>query len=735
MKNNNLYENKTVKDNIWKWVSFSLACFLMILFILVFVFIIISSIPGFEAYGIKNIFGTTEFLLAKEKAGIWSPIAITLLLTFGAVLIATPIGIKTATFIKFRLSIKYQKTASIIVQALNGIPSVIFGLFALNSLGWIVKIIFGVENGAYSIINAMIMLSFMVLPTITSLTLNAYNNISNEMLTNPISLGTTKTYAIYKVYKKEAKNPIIVAVIVAIGRAFGETMALSMILTSESYNIIGEGLGATLISNLGSLGSIIATNMFSETGGEGLRGVLYVFGIVLFIFVIIFNAIILFITKKHSTHFSAKIYRIQNFISDVIMWAPNNILCFCSNLFIDKKQNPNINLHAPIGKYIELRCNNHKLKSLHCWWWCFWEYLCTFLTFGFLTWISLDIIIGGAQVIFRPYNNSPEFNGYNSTLFSYSLNTTGQAFVNTLIIIFVSLLISLPIALMIAIYLNEYVKHEKFKKTVLFFVDCLGSSPSIIFGMFGLAVFIELLGISLNGQIGRSLLAGALTISIVILPSLIRTLQQALAGVPMIVRINAYSLGCTKWETIWKVVMRHAVGAMMSSIILAIGRIMAETAPLYLTAGLTSVSGIGLMLPGQTLTTRIYAQLSSNNLESATSIQYECAIIALIIVIFLIWVGNYIVPNWTKIKNNVIDKYWIIKNIFFYSNPNILKKYQSQIINHTLYLSKSQAVENMINSKRLKLMYANKKWYLIKIIKQENLIKLKDEVFVKMYDF
>lgn len=128
----------------------------------------------------------------------------------------------------------------------------------------------------------------------------------------------------------------------------------------------------------------------------------------------------------------------------------------------------------------------------------------------------------------------------------FSANTTGLAIVNTILIIFVALIISVPIALLIAIYLNEYARRTKVKNTILFFVDCLGSSPSIIFGMFGLTLFIELFGWTLGGTLGKSLIAGALTISIVIAPMLIRTMQQALASVPMSTRESAYSLGCTK---------------------------------------------------------------------------------------------------------------------------------------------------------------------------------------------
>lgn len=725
-----IYNLKNKKDNFWRWTSFIFCSLLILIFIAIFIFIVISAIPGIKAFGIDSIVGSTEFNLALGKAGVWSPIAITLLVAFGAILIAAPVGVKTATFIKFRINKKYQRTASIIVQALSGIPSVIFGIFALNALGKVVGLIFGI-NGAYNIINAIIMLSFMILPTIISLTLNAYENVETELITNPISLGLTRTYSIYKIYKKKATNGIVVAIIIAIGRALGETMALSMILTSESYTILGQGILETLTSSLGTLGSVIATNMFSETGGDEIRGVLYCFGIILFLLVMILNGVILYFTRKRTK--SSKTLKLQNIIASFIMWIPRTISSGISQLFIGTKIKAN---ESNINEYIVQRNKKHKLKNIHTWWWVFFEILCTLITFAFLIWICLDIIINGLSVMLKPYNSSPDFTGYNSTAFSYGLDTTGQALINTIIIIFVSLAISIPIALIIAIYLSEYAKNKKVKKTILFFVDCLGSNPSIIFGMFGLAVFIELFGLSINGSLGRSLLAGSLTISIVILPSLIRTLQQSLEMVPDRVRINAISLGCTKWETTWKVVIKHALKSMVSAVVLAIGRIMAETAPLYLTAGLTSVSGIGLLLPGQTLTTRIYAQLNGERtLQASVAIQYECAFIALAIVILLIWIGFYVIPNSKHIKNNIINFIASIKNIFILNDSKVVNDLEKQIINKTMYISYNQASLYKINRAQFKYVYYKNHLVKIKYVKHENLIKMQGSVYLKEYEY
>ena len=266
-------EKKKIRSDKTAHIASSLFSWLFSLVFLALIgFIVYASIPGFQQYGFNSIIFSSVFDLQKNQASVWLPLCITIISAGIAILIAGPIGIKSAVFIKYRCPIKLQKILRIIIEVLADIPSVIFGLFAANALGALVGGIFG-QRACYSVITAALMLTFMILPTIVSLTLNALEGVDNSLLACALAMGNTKTRAIYKICKKECRNGIVVGIIIAIARAIGETMAVSMILQSQLYNsTFDHGFWAVCTSGLRSLGALISANMFAEGGGAGLQG-------------------------------------------------------------------------------------------------------------------------------------------------------------------------------------------------------------------------------------------------------------------------------------------------------------------------------------------------------------------------------------------------------------------------------------------------------------------------------
>lgn len=201
--------------------------------------------------------------------------------------------------------------------------------------------------------------------------------------------------------------------------------------------------------------------------------------------------------------------------------------------------------------------------------------------------------------------------------------TTGIAgnLVNTLYIVLLTMLIVIPIGIGSAIYLNEYAKRGRTVRIIEFATEILSGIPSIIFGMFGMAFFGNTLGL------GYSILTGALTLALMVLPLVTRNTQEALRTVPDSYRNGAVAMGAAKWYMIRTILLPSAMPGILTGILLAIGRIVGESAALLFTAGSGYLlpkadSGIlkKIMESGGTLTVQMYLSISKAQYDAAFGI-------------------------------------------------------------------------------------------------------------------
>ena len=217
------------------------------------------------------------------------------------------------------------------------------------------------------------------------------------------------------------------------------------------------------------------------------------------------------------------------------------------------------------------------------------------------------------------------------------------ALINTLIITLLSLVIAVPFGIFAAIYLVEYAKKgSKLVKIIRITTETLQGIPSIIFGLFGLLFFSTAL------HWGYSLLAGAMTLVIMILPLIIRTTEEALMGVPDAYREASFGLGAGKLRTVFKVVLPSAIPGILSGVVLATGRIVGETAALIYTAGSVAKVPSSLMGSGRTLAVHMYV-LSSEGLYMDQA--YATAVILLIFVLVLNGVSGLCAKHLSKATN------------------------------------------------------------------------------------
>ena len=224
-----------------------------------------------------------------------------------------------------------------------------------------------------------------------------------------------------------------------------------------------------------------------------------------------------------------------------------------------------------------------------------------------------------------------------TTVTSTLKGTVGIAgnIVNTLYIIVITLLIATPLGVGSAIYLNEYAKPGKLVRAIEFTTETLSGIPSIIFGLFGMMFFGTGLGL------GYSILTGALTLTLMVLPLITRNTQEALKTVPDSYRSGALGMGATKWYMIRTILLPSAMPGIVTGIILAIGRIVGESAALLFTAGsgyLLPKGGMGILKKilesGGTLAIQLYLSMAKAEYSTAFGI----AVILLLIVLFINWI-------------------------------------------------------------------------------------------------
>ncbi|MDD4510064.1 MAG: phosphate ABC transporter permease PstA [Oscillospiraceae bacterium] len=214
------------------------------------------------------------------------------------------------------------------------------------------------------------------------------------------------------------------------------------------------------------------------------------------------------------------------------------------------------------------------------------------------------------------------------------------AFINTIIMTFLSLLVAAPLGIFAAIYLVEYAKRgNRLVNLIRITAETLSGVPSIVYGLFGSLFFVVALGM------GLSILAGALTLAIMILPLIMRTTEEALKSVPDTYREGSFGLGAGRLRTVFRIVLPSAAPGILAGIILAIGRIVGETAALMYTAGTVAEIPKNLLSSGRTLSVHMYA-LSNEGLY--TNQAFATAVVLLVLVLGINALAGFIARKVAK---------------------------------------------------------------------------------------
>ena len=561
------------KENIARAVFFVLAAFSVVAVFAIVFYLLYASIPAFREIGFfRFVFGST-WSASHRIFGILPMIVTSLVLTALSVFFGGVFAVFTAVFIVYYCPRVLKKIYIQVINLLAGIPSLVYGYFGLVLLKPILEKTFGVGS-ASGLLLGTIILSVMILPTITSLVKNSLENVPMHYYEGALALGCTKNQSVWKVCLPAAKNGIIAAIILGIGRAVGETMAVQLLLGNQvNYPLLPFMPVRSLTSN-------IVQEFGYSTGLH--RQALIATGFILLLFILIVN---------------------------VCLWAVKKNDSISGNKFFSRKFKES---NGTVSQY-----SYKKTGSAQDVLW-------------ILSWIVavLTAVVLAFIVIFTFVKGLPHITG--DFLFGKSGNTKttlAPAFVTTGLLIVISLLVALPLGIGAAIFLTEYAKRgSKTVKCIRLFIDTLAGIPSIVFGLFGAIFFGGYL------HMGYSILGGALTLALMILPTIIRSVEQSLSEVPDSMREASYALGAGKIRTIFVVVLPQALSGIITSVILSVGRIVGESAALVYTAGTVSAMPDGLNSAGSSFAVMMYKFMSEGLQMNAA---YATASVLLIFVIVL----------------------------------------------------------------------------------------------------
>ncbi len=287
MKKNRLFEN--IVHGIFLILGLiTVGCVLLIT-----VYLIISGIPAIKEIGLFNFLFGKEWAstAAEPKYGILPFILTSVYGTAGAILIGVPIGFFTAVYLSKVANKKVRAVIEAAVNLLAGIPSVVYGLVGMLVLVPAVREIFNVPDGA-SLLAAIIVLAIMILPNIIKVSITALDAVPKEYEDASLALGATPTETFFKVSVPAAKSGIAAAVVLGVGRAIGEAMAVMMV----AGNVANM---PSLFESVRFLTTAVASEMTYSSPGSLQRNALFSIALVLFLFIMLINATLNFFLKRN----------------------------------------------------------------------------------------------------------------------------------------------------------------------------------------------------------------------------------------------------------------------------------------------------------------------------------------------------------------------------------------------------------------------------------------------------
>lgn len=569
---NILFSKKYFKENLMKILLLisAITCIIIIFSILFFLVKETYPLPtDLSSFLFGRYWRPTS---ANPQFGVLPLITGTLLVTLGAMLFAVPLSIGSAIFISEIASPRLRTFIKPIIELLAGIPSVVYGFFGLIILVDWIYLGFGVPTGETWLAGSII-LGIMAIPTITSVAEDSINAVPRHYKEGSLAMGANKWQTIKNVVLPSALSGIAAAIILGIGRAVGETMAIMMICGNSP--VIPDPLW-NVFSPIRTLTSNLGIEIGEVPFGSGHYHALFGVAVILLVITLIVNITAVYILgkikekqmalgKKNKKNWIPAhiLSKIKKYFNHTIIGLVLIFLYISTGLLITGAV-----VVLSIALYFVIKKLSHKnIQKLS-----FSIITCSIIIVICILCILLGYIIAnGLDYLSWEFLTTPH----------RDLGRQGgivTALMGTLYLALGAIAIAFPIGVGAAIYLVEYTKEGRITKIIRTAADLLNGTPSIVFGLFGFAFLVLFLGW------GKVLIAGQITLAFMIIPTILRTSEEALKSVPQSIREGSYAVGATKWQTIRRVVLPPATPGIITGSILGIGRAAGETAPIMFIA-------------------------------------------------------------------------------------------------------------------------------------------------------
>ncbi len=626
-----------LKEILIRGLWFFTAIFAVITVFFILFFLIRYAYPIFASVGLGDFLGGELWKPTGSPPvyGTFPLIVGTVLVTLGAMLFATPLGIGSALYISELAPYRVKAVVKPAIELLAGIPSVVLGFFGLVVLTNWIRISFDVPSGE-SWLAGSILLGVMALPTIISVSEDAISAVPREFKEGSLAIGATHWQTISKVIAPSALSGITAALILSMGRAIGETMAVMMVTGNAA--IIPDPI-TNVLSPVRTLTGTLGIEMGEVAVGSAHYHALFGVAVVLLSITLIVNvcAVLVMERLREENVASAK-SRHRVLSPDIADRLKRPLGIFAAAflaviLFLVAAPLTAVIVLAVLGAVFVVK---ERISPKHSQKIAFGLIVISIVTvLVILSIILFDIISHGLPALSWEFlTRSPRNLGREGGIF--------PAIVGTLYLVAGAILFALPIGMGAAIYLTEYTREGPIMKIIRSGVDLLNGTPSIVFGLFGFAFLVLFL------NFGISLLAGLITLGLMVLPTIIRTTEEALRSVPDALREGSFALGATKWQTIQRVVLPPAVPGILTGTILSIGRAAGETAPILFTAVVFSRRFLPDSLSDPVMALPYHLFILSTNVPGAEQNQYGTALVLLLLVIGVYLVAIFIRNHYQK---------------------------------------------------------------------------------------